>query len=113
LFASGPSEIEVGAWERNLVRRSFAGVGGELVLDLGRRSRLLTQSGRLQAASAAALADLITAIEGKADEQTHTLVDACGQTYPNVILERFAPEGAIEQNRDVLCDYRLTWRQLP
>ena len=49
LFDSGPHSLLPGPWQRCTQRRGFAGLDGEILLDLGLRSRQLTQAGRLQA----------------------------------------------------------------
>lgn len=113
LFSSGPHEFRPLAWSRGVQRRSFAGVDGELVLDLGIRSREVLQTGRLHADSDAALTALIAAIEAAADGQPHALADNRGQTYPRAILERFQLAGPRRQSRGVVCDYEITYRQLP
>ncbi len=113
LFSSGPSELQPGSWLREKVCRSFSGLDGELALDLGKRSRLIEQTGRLQAASSSALQSLIDAIEAKADGQLYTLVDSLGQTYSTVILEQFRMTTPVRKGLAYWCDYSATYRQLP
>ncbi len=113
LFGSGPMSLRPDAWERQLQRRGFAGLDGELVIDLGLRSRAIQQTGRLQGASAAAVGALVTAIEAYQDGQPHTLVDDHGLTYPSAILERFETTTPIKRGRGFWCDYAISYRQLP
>ncbi|MCD4823587.1 MAG: hypothetical protein K8S55_03200 [Phycisphaerae bacterium] len=113
LFSSGPCEITPGPWERQTVRRGFVGLDGELVFDLGKRSRTVVQTGRLSAGSASALQSLIDAIQAKADGQLHSLTDNHNQTYSNVLLESFQLETPLRRGRAFYCDYRITYRQLP
>jgi hypothetical protein len=113
LFSSGPHGLQVGAWPRERVRRGFAGLDGELVLDLGLRSRLLSHTGRLQAAAAAELDILISEIEAFADGQLHTLEDNRGRSFPRVLIEEFTTAGPIRCGRGFWCDYTIRFRQLP
>jgi len=113
VFAAGPHSIRPGAWERQIVRRGLAGLDGELVLDLGLRSRQIIQTGRLQADSAEQLQALIEQIESFADGCEHVLVGAHGLTYSRVILESFETTGPVRTGRGVWCDYTARYRQLP
>jgi hypothetical protein len=113
LFGSGPHELQTGPWRRETVRRGFVGLDGELVLDLGLRSRGLRHTGRLQAASAAELDALISDIDSTADGQLHTLVDNHGRSFPRVLIEEFQAAGPIQHGRGFWCDYTVQFRQLP
>ncbi|RPI60335.1 MAG: hypothetical protein EHM48_07420 [Planctomycetaceae bacterium] len=113
LFSSGPHTIKPGAWQRSLERRSFPGINGELVLDLGLRARTVTQSGWLQAASAEELAEKMSAVEVYLDGRTHTLVDSHGLIYQKMILEAFEPTSPIRRSRGFWCEYTCRYLQLP
>ena len=113
LFSSGPHTFRPLSWQRQLDRRPFPGLDGELVLDMGLRSRQIVQQGRLQAASAAQLQSLIAAAQQFIDGTTHSLVDNHGQTYPRVILESFEPATPVQRGRGFWCDYIANYRQLP
>ena len=113
LFASGPHAFSFGHWERSTHRRGFAGVNGEVVLDLGLRSRQITQTGRLQANSAADLHELLDDINAFCDASAHALVDNYGQSYSGVILERFGATTPLRHSRGFYCDYEIEYRQLP
>ena len=113
LFGSGPESIRPCAWERQLQRRGFAGVDGELVLDLGLRSRAIQQTGRLQGASAAAVTALAGAIEAYQDGEPHELIDDHGRTYPSAILEEFETTTPVKRGRGFWCEYVARYRQLP
>jgi hypothetical protein len=113
LFGSGPHAFRLGAWERARARRGFAGLDGELVLDLGLRSRVITQAGRLQASSPAAMQTLLAQIDSRNDGRTHVLIDNHGRTYSRVILERFEPTTPLRAGRSCWCDYEIHYRQLP
>ena len=113
LFTSGPSEFIFGSWERKTQRRGFAGVDGEIVLDLGLRSRQITQVGRLRANSAGELQGLLDDINALCDGSMHTLINNYGQSFANVIMERFETTTALRKSRGFYCDYRIEYRQLP
>ena len=113
LFGSGPHTIRPEGWGRAIARRAFAGVDGELILDLGLRSRCIVQDGRLQAGSSSALHTLISQIEAVIDGRMHTLLDNYGRTYAPLIVEHFAPTTAVKRGRGFWCDYTIQYRQLP
>ena len=113
LFGSGPHDFRFGPWERSVQRRGFAGVNGELVLDLGVRSRQIFQTGRLEADSAGGLNDLLEAINAQGDGREHALVDNHGQSHPHAILERFETTTPLRRGRRFHCDYKADYRELP
>jgi hypothetical protein len=113
LFSSGPCTFELGSWRRETIHRGFPGVVGELVFDLGRRGREITQRGRLQADTAQGLHALLSALAAKDDAQLHTLTDHDGQTYTKVLVESFQPAGPVRIGRNYTCDYTLSYLQLP
>jgi len=112
VFGSGPHTIRAGGPRRVLDSRSFAGVDGELVLDMGLRGREILQQGRLQAPTFDALSTQISAIEQLLDGELHTLTDNHGREYSHVIVERFEPSTPVHKGRDFWCDYTITYRQL-
>lgn len=114
LFGSGPHAIRPGPWERAVERRSFAGLDGEVILDMGLRSRVITQTGRLQAASAQALQEALAGIESLVDGRVHSLTDNHGQSYLKVLVEYFEPTTPLQRGvRGFWCDYAIRYRQLP
>ena len=113
LFGSGPHEIQLVGWQRALARRAFAGLDGELVLDLGLRSRVIEQRGRLQAATADDLDEIISQIEAMNDGSTHSLLDNHGRTHSRLVIESFQTTTALRRGRGFWCDYTVTYRQLP
>ena len=82
-------------------------------MDMGLRSRLIHQQGRLQAETAGDLSDIIALIEQFIDGELHTLVENHGITYSSVLLETFQPEQAIRKGRNFWCEYSAVYRQLP
>ncbi|MGC9455372.1 MAG: hypothetical protein ACP5HU_10985 [Phycisphaerae bacterium] len=112
-FASGPHSIRPGSWRRSQVRRGFAELDGELVIDNGLRGRCIEQTGRLVASSASQLHALIGEIEELIDGRTHTLIDNHGHVYSNVMLESFEPRTPLRKGRSYWCDYVARYLQLP
>ena len=113
LFGSGPHSIRPGSWPREQMRRGMAGLNGEVVIDMGRRSREIHQSGRLQAATAAELEAVLDAIVACHDGTACILIDNHNQTHANVMIETFAPDTPLRRGAGYWCDYTLTYRQLP
>ncbi len=113
LFGSGPHVISPGSWRRDVVRRSFSGVSGEIAIDQGKRSREMRQTGRLQAADAASLQAIISRIENHIDGGSHTLVDNHGTIFRRVLMESFNMPSGIRHGRGYWCDYEIIYRQLP
>lgn len=113
LFGSGPHSFRAGPWQRAAYRRGLPGLDGELLLDLGLRSRAIHQAGRLQASSAAALSALMAAIEARCDGNEATLIDNHGQSLARVVLMRFEPTTPVQRGRGFFCDYQIEYRQRP
>lgn len=113
LFSSGPGELICESWPRETIRRGFSGLGGEILLDLGRRSRRITQRGFLRAESVEALQGLIDDIQVFADGGVHSLVDEDDVTYSKVVMEKFTPLAALRKSNVCSCEYEIIYRQLP
>lgn len=113
LFASGPAGLLPGPQARELRQRGLAGLDGLVVVDLGRRGREITQTGRLQADTLESLQDQFAAIEAFADGNEHSLEDDLGRRFPRVLLESFQLTTPIQRGRGYFCDYRAQYRELP
>jgi len=111
LFGSGPHDFRPGPWRRAVQHRAFAGLDGELALDMGMRSRAIVQAGRLQADTASDLRDLIEAIEAFVDGRPHALTDNHGFVYTGVILESFEPKSPLRRGRGFFCEYEAHYLQ--
>jgi phage protein U len=112
LFASGPAELRPLSVQRHVDRRRLAGLDGELVLDMGRGSRSIVQTGRLQADTMAELQMQIDAIELLADGQARSLVAPSGRTYGECVLEEFELTRSPRLGRGAWCEYRILYREL-
>jgi hypothetical protein len=113
LFASGPHSFTLGAWERQLQRRGLPGLDGQVLLDLGLRCRTIVQTGRLEGATASAVADQCDAISALCDGCVHQLIDNNNRAYDRVILLSFQPTTPIARGPGACCDYRAEYLQLP
>ena len=112
IFGSGPHTIRTGPWQRSLQRRGFAGIDGELVIDMGLRSRVIMQEGRLQAATASAIQTFISQIEDFVDGRLHTLVGNHGEVFARLLVEQFEPTTPLQRGRGFWCEYGVRYRQL-
>lgn len=113
VFGAGPHSFQPGSWRRAMVKRSFAGVDGELLIDLGMRSRGIVQKGRLSGETAAALQTILEQIEAFLDGATHSLEDNHGRTFAPVVMESFECNTPVVRGREFWCDYTISYTQLP
>jgi len=112
VFGSGPHSIVVSAPARQLDRRSFPGLSGEIVLDMGMRGRRITQTGRLQAATAAELRQIISQIESLLDGELHTLIDNCDQEHQGLLIEEIQITTPLRHGRQFWCEYTIAYRHI-
>ncbi len=87
-------------------------MNGELVLHMGRRSRILTQTGRLQADTIENLQGLTERIETYHDGEIHTLQNHHGDTFESLLVDSFELTTPLQRGRGYWCDYTLIYRQL-
>lgn len=113
VFGGSPAELKYKSWERENIVKTFPGIDGELIIDLGKRSRLIVQTGRLRAGNQSEIKQMITNIENLIDGSTHTLTDNYSNSYNNIIIENFELTSAIQAGPTFFCDYKITYRQLP
>ena len=111
LFASGPAELRTGRLRRRTDRRSLAGQNGQLAMDLGRDSRAIEQTGRLQADTLEDLQALIDAIEVRLDGQVRSLVAPSGASH-DCLIEEFELTRGPARGRGFWCEYRILYREL-
>jgi len=112
IFGRGEHRLEAGAWRRAQAEYGFAGLDGLASVDLGRRGRVLKQSGCLSAASVGALTALAERIAAWADGQAYTLVDERGVSYDNVRMDSFRLVGPMRSGAQACCDYEAVYTQL-
>jgi hypothetical protein len=94
-------------------RRGLGGLDGQVLLDMGLRGRTIGQTGRLQGATAAGVADQCDAISVLSDGNVHRLLDNHARAYDRVVLLSFQPTTPIARGRGFYCDYRVTYLQMP
>ena len=111
LFASGPCTLQPGPLQRSLDRRTVTGLSGEIIVDLGPRSRNLLLTGWLQAATQTDLLQTIAAIEAFVDGQSHSLAASDGRSWPGVLLEQFEQTSPIRPGRGYWCQYTCRFLQ--
>jgi hypothetical protein len=112
LFDSGPCELTAHPWPRQFVHRPLAGRDSEVILDLGRRSRTVVQTGQLRGSTALELALQIDRLENLPGAQQYTLVDAFGQTYFPVLVETAGLTASVTRGPSFTADYEILYRQL-
>ena len=113
LFSSGPCTLQAGPWQRNVERRSMAGLDGEMIVDMGLRGRRIILKGWLQRPTPQLLTQALEAIEAFVDGQRHLLVDSFGREFPDVLLEQCEQAGAIRRGRGYWCEYTCQFLQMP
>lgn len=92
----------------------FAGVDGVETLTLGSRGLMTEASGVLFGATSADLATAEATFRSYRDGNAYSLVDSYGNTWANVVLETFRPEGRIRQDAyyGYFRPYRAVFRHL-
>jgi hypothetical protein len=112
VFDKQQSEIEVGSFSRDSIERAVPGLDGTLSIDMGRRSRKITQTGTLRAKSRTHLDDRITAISHYMDGNTHSLITIDGRQFDNVRMDTFKVKNERADGACIVVDYEITYTQL-
>ena len=112
LFDEEELRFEVGSFVRDSIERTAAGLDGLLSIDLGRRSRKVKQSGVLRAQSRARLNEIINAISGYMDGDTHTLRINNGESIGNLRMDSFKVTEERASGSGLNCDYEILYTQL-
>jgi len=102
-------QIEAKTLKRGVVRRSAAGLDGQLTIDMGLRERKLVQTGQLRAKNEAELQRQITTINELIDGQLHTLKSLDGRVFDNLLVETFETESVVKSGAYVSCAYHITY----
>jgi hypothetical protein len=111
LFGEQELQIEAGSFRRDSIERSAPMLDGVISIDLGRRSRIIKQTGSIHARSRSDLNDRILAISNMLDGNTHTLVTKTNQ-YENMRLDSFKITGERVDGAGIAADYEITYVQL-
>ena len=112
LFDEEELRFEVGSFVRDSIERTAAGLDGLLSIDLGRRGRKIKQSGVLRAQSRARLNEIINAISGYMDGDTHTLRINNGESIGNLRMDSFKVTEERASGSGLNCDYEILYTQL-
>jgi hypothetical protein len=111
LFDESQLNIEIGSYKRDSVERAAPMLDGVVSIDLGRRSRIIRQTGSLRAKSRTALNERIIAISNFSDGNSHTLDTGTGQ-YENLRMDSFKITGESTDGTYIVADYEITYTQL-
>jgi len=112
LFGEQELDIQIRSWRRDSVEKTVAGLDGVLSIDLGKRSRLLKQSGVLSAVSGDVLDEKIAAISALMDGGSHTLAISDGREFENVRVDSFETQQKLFSGNGVRCGYKIVYTQL-
>jgi hypothetical protein len=105
----GPHRLTLGglgrAWEW-----PYGNSGLTFTDDLGPRELVITQTGRLVATTEPALWTTINALKAAAElPRKATLIGTAGQSWSDMTLMRFTPQGPIDRGRTFSLAYTLTY----
>ncbi len=110
--AAGGLEIEASSIKRASVEKAMPGLDGVLSIDLGQRSRQVTQKGVLRTRSKAQMDTRIGAISAYMDGETHTLTRGDGQSFDNLRMDVFKVSNERAGGSGVAVDYEVVYTQL-
>ena len=112
LFDRQELEIEASSVKRASIERAMPGLDGVLSIDLGQRSRQVTQKGVLRAASRAQMDTRIGAISAHMDGNAHTLTDGNSLRFDNLRMDVFKVSNERTSGSGVVVDYEIVYTQL-
>ena len=112
LFDEQQFEIALGSVSRDSVEKSAGGIDGVVSIDLGSRTREIKQKGVLRTKSKARMSEIIDAISGYMDGNTHTLITGSGNEYANLRIDVFKVSRERSSGAGVCCDYEIIYTQL-
>lgn len=111
LFDELELRIEFGSYKRDSIERATPMLDGVLSIDLGRRSRIIKQTGSLRAKSRTNLNERVLTISNFMDGNTHTLVTESG-TYQNLRMDSFKIKDERTDGTGITVDYEIIYMQL-
>ena len=112
LFDEQDLEIQPSSFNRASMEKSVPGLNGVLSIDLGQRSKEITQKGALQAKSSALLDKRIAAISAFMDGVTHKLATNTGRQFDNLRMDVFKLYNERISGVGVAVDYEIVYTQL-
>lgn len=104
-------ELEAASAKRETIKRSAAGLDGQISIDLGLRERKIVLKGELKARSHSELQNRISQIDALIDGNLHTLKCADGSLLCNLIIESFETDLIIKSGTNVSCNFKITLTQ--
>jgi hypothetical protein len=111
LFDENQLKIEVGSYKRDTIEKSAPMLDGVISIDLGRRSRIVRQTGSLRAKSRTALNERVSAISNILNGNSHTLFTESVR-YQNLRMDSFKVTGQREDGIGIVADYEIIYTQL-
>jgi hypothetical protein len=112
LFDEQGLEIQPGSFNRASMERNVPGLNGVLSIDLGQRSREITQKGVLQAKSRTFLNKKIADISAFMDGDTHKLIIDSARQFNNLRMDIFKIINERTTGVGVAADYEIIYTQL-
>jgi hypothetical protein len=112
LFDERTLQIEVGSVTRDLVERSIAGLDGVMGIDLGRRGRIIKQTGSIRAPSKIKLTERLGAIRDYMDGYSYTLITNGGECFENIRIDAFKTKNERSSGVGLVVDYEIIYTQL-
>ena len=112
LFESGPARLQIGGQTLRHASEPAVDGRGVQIASQGTRARSITQHGTLTADTPSSLRDQRETIEAKLDGLGHTLIDATGQPWSNVVMLRFEPGQHHRLGPRWQLTYRIEYLQL-
>lgn len=112
LFDEQQLEIEPGSISRDSIEKSVPGLDGVLSIDLGGRSRHITQKGVLRAQSRSQMDGRISSISACIDGDTHKLITGSGEEFDNLRMDVFKVSNERTSGGGVEVDYEIVYTQL-
>ena len=112
LFDEQRLEIETGSVRRDSMEKAVPGLDGVLGIDLGGRSREITQRGKLRAKSRSQMDERVGAISAFIDGDTHALVISNGEEFDDVRMDVFRVSKERASGSGVAIDYEIIYTQL-
>jgi hypothetical protein len=112
LFDERTLQIEIGSVSRDSIQRSVAGLDGVVGIDLGRRGRIIKQTGSIKARSKAELDDRLGSIREYMDGYAYTLITSRGERFENIRIDSFRTQNEHHNGTGLTVDYEIIYTQL-
>ena len=111
LFDEHELKIEAGSFKRASIERASPSLDGVISIDLGRRSRIIKQTGSIRGKSRSHINERILAISNYLDGNTHTLVSE-SEEFKNLRMDSFRVIKERTDGTGIVAEYEITYTQL-